>query len=240
LDAEAKIAELTAQVLARDVVIAELRAEILRLNVVVQELTEKVSQNSRNSHKPPSMDPPGSRAPGRGSPGKRKRGGQKGHRGNHRELLPADQVDEVKDLFPPACENCWKPLPEVPDADATRTQMTEVPPIKPHVKEFRQHAVACVCGHVTRATGEGVIPSSPFGPRLMALVVLFTGIYHLSRRRTIEILNDILGVRLSLGAASAIEGRVSEALEPAFTQIIEKADCREVHGFACGPLPLPP
>ena len=49
----------------------------------------------------------------------------------------------------------------------------------------------------------------------MSLVVLLTGVYHVSRRRTVSLLDDIVGVKMSLGAVSAIEGRVSEALVPA-------------------------
>jgi transposase len=47
----------------------------------------------------------------------------------------------------------------------------------------------------------------------MSLVAMFTGVYHLSRRRTAQALNDILGVRISLGAVSAIEARVSLAIK---------------------------
>ena len=225
MDDKAKIAELTAQLLAKDVVIAELRQEIVELKGVVAELramvadlTEKLGQNSRNSHKPPSSDGPGAaknfNKPKRGSD--RKRGGQKGHRGRHRELLPADQVDEVVDVFPSHCDGCAKPLPKVPDICASRTQLTEVPPIKPHTTEYRQHAVTCeCCGHSTRATGAGIIPMSPFGPRLMALVALLSGVYHLSRRRTVQALGDILGVRISLGAVSAVEARVGDAVKVA-------------------------
>ncbi|MDX2020043.1 MAG: DUF6444 domain-containing protein [Deltaproteobacteria bacterium] len=115
MDDKAKIAELTAQLLAKDVVIEELRQEIVELKGVVAELralvadlTERLGQNSRNSHKPSSSDGPGatrnSGKPKHGSD--RKRGGQKGHRGRHRELLPADQVDAVVDVFPSHCEGC--------------------------------------------------------------------------------------------------------------------------------------
>ena len=49
------------------------------------------------------------------------------------------------------------------------------------------------CRYVTRAPYDAtVIPASPFGPRLMALVALFTGVYHLSRRRAQDLLSDVL------------------------------------------------
>src|SRR5690606_30743611 len=56
---------------------------------------------------------------------------------------------------------------------------------------------------------------SPFGPRLMSAAALLTGVYHLSRRRTVQLLADLVGVRISLGAVSAVEARVSKAVVPA-------------------------
>jgi transposase len=127
-------------------------------------------------------------------------------------LLPPDQVDDVINLFPKECENCWQTLAEVPDADASRFQVTEIPEIRPKTTEFRCHAVACGCGHTTRASNAEV-PTSPFGPRLMALVALLTGVFHIGRRKTGTFLQDVFGVSMSLGAISSVEGRVSEAIE---------------------------
>jgi hypothetical protein len=66
-----------------------------------------------------------------------------------------EQVNEIVDLYPAECENCWKALPEIPDTNANRYQVTEVPPILPHTTEVRRHTVACpCCGHKTRAAYE--------------------------------------------------------------------------------------
>lgn len=233
LDAQQRIAELEAElavaharIAEQDARIAEQDARIIALTKQVELLLEQLGQNSRNSHKPPSSDPPGAgpqRKPNTGKKGKR--GGQKGHRGSFRELLPASQVDEVVNLFPPQCENCWAGLPECVDPEALRYQVTEVPPIKPHTKEFRRHEVQCACGHRTRAAHDpATIPTSRFGPRLVALVALLTGIYHISRRRTGELLEDVLGVRLSLGAISAIEARVSSALAEPVAEAWERVE----------------
>ena len=48
----------------------------------------------------------------------------------------------------------------------------------------------------------------------MAIMALLTGVYHLGRRRAVELLSDIVGVRVSLGALSAVEERVSCAVQP--------------------------
>lgn len=203
---------------------AQLKARIAVLEEQVAQLLERLNQNSRNSHRPPSSDPPGTSA-GKGKrrkPG-RKRGGQRGHKGRHRELLPTDQADEVKHHYPDQCENCWADLPETPDPNPSRFQSIEIPPIKPRVTEHQYHAVGCGCGHTTRAKPSREVVGSPFGPRLMALVGLFVGVYHLSRRTAVELLGDVLGVKLSLGALSSIEARVSDAVEPAVDQAWKKA-----------------
>ena len=213
---DARIAELEAQVAAKDTRIATLEEQVAMLMKRVTDLEEKLRQNSRNSHQPPSSDSPAERKQRQSSPSPRKRGGQPGHGGAQRELLPEAQVDEIVDLYPAECESCWTALPKVPDRCASRYQQTEMPPVKPHTTEWRRHQVTCPhCGYKTRAAhDEKVIPQSPFGPRLMAIMAMITGIYHVSRRSAVGLLWDLLGVRVSLGALSAVEARVGEAVQP--------------------------
>jgi transposase len=234
---EAAHAAKDAKLAEQDAKLAEQEAKIVLLEARVDELLEKLNQNSSNSHKPPSSDPPGNRQQRRAGAkeNKRKRGGQKGHKGTQRELLPPEQVDEFVDHFPCECESCWKPLPEVHDPHATRYQFTEMPPVRPHTTEHRRHAITCPhCRYVTRAPyDETKIPASPFGPRLMSLVALLTGFYHLSRRKAQGLLADILGVSVSLGAISAIEARVSNAVEPAVAEVwnhVVDADVKHTDG----------
>lgn len=204
----------------RDAQIARLTAEVERLTKLVEELKRQLGQDSSNSSKPPSSDTPASRnkrkQARRDQRAARKRGGQKGHKGHRRELLPESQVDEFVELYPDECENCWAALPQVLDAYAKRHQYTELPPVKPHTTEFRRHEVRCLCcGHRTRAKLDERIPNTAFGPRLMSLMAMLTGIYHLSRRKTKDLLSDVLGVQVSLGALSTVEARVADAVEPA-------------------------
>jgi transposase len=220
---EGELARKDGELASRDVRIAQLEAQVAALTKQVAELLEIVGRNSRNSHLPPSTDPPGARGgqgKGKGTPGKRKRGGQPGHGGSYRVLLPPEQVDQFVDLYPSHCEGCARELPEVADPCPKRFQQTEMPPVRPHTKEWRCHEVGCPrCGHRTRAPYDATqIPASAFGPRLMALIALVTGVYHLSRRKTTDLLWELCGVRLSLGALSMIEARVSDALEPAVAE----------------------
>jgi len=72
------------------------QALVLALWAELASLREQVSQNSRNSSRPPSGDPPEMPKRGRPSSG-RKRGGQPGHSGTSRPLRP---VEEVKAVIP--------------------------------------------------------------------------------------------------------------------------------------------
>jgi transposase len=226
---DAKLAEQEARLAAQDAQLARLaeqdaklaeqEAKLTELTVQVAKLTELLNRNSSNSHLPPSSDGPGasSRGAAAGKPrhkSKRGRGGQKGHRGNHRALLPPECVNTFFDLFPPACLGCGHSLPRKPDVMACRYQQLELRDHRPHVTEWRRHEVDCErCGASTRAEYDPKqIPSSAFGPCLVAVVAMLTGAYHLSRRKTKKLLHELFGITISLGAISAMERRASEAL----------------------------
>ena len=196
--------------------IAEGEARIEKLERLVEKLQERLGLNSSNSSLPPSTDR-GKNArrnakKAKRKRGKRKRGGQKGHTGHHRELLPPEQVDAFQDHYPDACDNCGKELPEVSDEDPFRHQVTELPPVKPHVTEHRRHLVTCTCGCETRAGLPPEVPKGIFGPRLVATVTLLTGLYRLSKRNARRVLRELFGVEMSLGSVSQCERLMSDAL----------------------------
>lgn len=230
MDGVSELDQLRAALAARDADVAaerarraELEAQVARLTEAVQELRALLGRNSSNSNKPPSSDPPGSSAKPPRKPKGGRRGGQKGHRGSYRMLLR--EPNAIVDLYPPECESCWEPLPREPDVLARRYQYTELKPLAVHVTEYRRHAVCCPhCGFKTRAAYDAaLIPRFAFGPRLMAVVAMLTGVYHLSRRETMRLLRELIGVRISLGAVSAIEARVSASVTPAVDEALEMA-----------------
>ena len=86
--------------------IGELVEANQRLEARVAELERRLSRSSRNSSLPPSQDPP-SAPPRLGRPGSgRTPGGQPGHEGKHRRLLPSGQVDEIVEHWPERCHAC--------------------------------------------------------------------------------------------------------------------------------------
>ena len=191
-----------------------LLAKLEELTARVEELERKLGQNSNNSHQPPSSDPPSVREqrPSTRKKSGKKRGGQKGHTGSRRELLPAEKVDETHTLMPSTCKGCGHALCGQ-DETPLRHQITELPEIVPTVTEYQLHALSCpCCGEVTRATLSPDVPNSAFGPRLMALVATLTAHYRLSKDKARELLADVLGITISKGALSTLEAHASDAL----------------------------
>ena len=70
-------------------------------------------QNSTTSSKPPSSDGLAGRQRERGrrKKSRRKPGGQPGHPGHCRPLVPVERVKERVDIFPDACRHCQHALP---------------------------------------------------------------------------------------------------------------------------------
>src|SRR3954453_21268881 len=88
-----------------------LRAENAALQERVRELEARLGQHSANASRPPSSDPPQAPARPKAPPSGRKRGGQPGHRGACRGLLPVEQVDAIVPVVPEHCRHCQQPFP---------------------------------------------------------------------------------------------------------------------------------
>jgi transposase len=194
----------------------------------LKRLEEQARQDSRTSSKPPSQDPPKTRAQRRAEARakakelmrrdgeRRKAGGQLGHRGASRELRPEDQVDEIVDHYPDACDGCGRRFDDGQRRRGGRFgrhQVCELPPISVIVTEHRTHQLRCRgCRARTSARLPELIASSPFGPRLQAAVVTLTARHRISRRGIVELARDLFGVTLSTGSVDAICQRASDAL----------------------------
>jgi transposase len=197
---------------------AALRVENVALHERVQELEARLGQNSANFSRPPSSDSPRVPVRPKAPPSGRKRGGQPGHRGAFRELLPIEQVDEVVVVVPERCQHCQQPFPEPavrPRGRVWRHQVVELLPLAVRVTEYQMMVRRCAhCGRRTRASLPSGVPRRPFGARLTAVVALLSGRYRLSRREVRQLLQDLWKVRVSLGAVVRQEQTQSAALAP--------------------------
>ncbi len=176
-------------------------------------------QNSTNSSKPPSSDGLAGepRQRGRRKKSRRKVGGQPGHRGVHRPLVPAERVNEVRPVLPQQCQHCGHALPgQVEDVQTTgalhRHQVTELPPIQARVIEYQWHRVVCpACGQSTRAA----VPEEAtghFGPQLTALIAYLTVVCRMPRRVVEALLAQVLGIEISLGSTQKCWEEASQAV----------------------------
>ncbi len=197
---------------------ATLRAENAVLQARVAELEARLGQNSSNCSRPPSSDPPQAPRKRPVQPSGRERGGQPGHRGAYRALLPVEQVGEIVSVVPERCRHCQEPFPEPAGRRRGRVwrhQVVELLPLAVRVTEYQLVGRRCPdCGKRNRADLPAGVPRRPFGTRLTAVIALLSGRYRLSRREVRHLLQDLWQVRVSLGAVVRQEQAQSAVLAP--------------------------
>jgi transposase len=217
-----EIEKLREQVAERDQQIAEQQGQIADAEKQIADLERQLAlhqQNSTNSSKPPSSDGLAGepRQRGRRKKSRRKAGGQPGHRGAYRPLAPAARVDEVRPVLPAQCQHCGHALPiQIEQAQTTgslhRHQVTELPPIQARIIEYQCHRVVCPeCGESTRAA----VPeeaSGHFGPQLAALIAYLTVVCRMPRRVVEALLEQVLGIEISLGSTQKCWEEASQAV----------------------------
>src|SRR3954468_15514882 len=106
----------------------------------IRELGARLGQDSSNSSRPPSSDPPQAPVRPKAPPSGRKRGGQPGHRGAFRALLPVEQVDEIVILEPERCRHCGQSFPGAATGRRGRAwqhQVVELLPLAVRVTEYQ-------------------------------------------------------------------------------------------------------
>ena len=135
--------------------------------------------------------------------GQRHRGGQPGHPGSTRPLIPVQEVDEVGVLKPAQCTYCQAPL-SGDEPKPWRHPVIELPPLKPVVPAYHWHQLVCpACGETTRTPWPAGVPRGTYGPRVPATVALCTGEDRLSKRTTQQRMAAVCRVPRSVGTRSA-------------------------------------
>jgi transposase len=224
-DLQRKVAERERQIAEREQQIADAEKQIADLE---RQLRLR-KRNSTNSSKPPSSDGLAGeqRARGRKHRSKRKPGGQLGHPGHHRPLVPTAEVSATEVVLPQHCRHCGRKLPQKPsqmtiEGEPRRHQVTEVPPVKAHITEYQFPNVVCGdCGKMTRAPLPEEI-AGHFGPQLTALIAYWTVVCRLPRRLVEAMLADVLGIEISLGSTQKAWEEVSQAVAQPVQQLQEQ------------------
>jgi transposase len=207
--------------------VATLQSENAALHERIRELEARVGQDSSNSSRPPSTDPPQAAAKGKrpSVPSGRKRGGQPGHRGSFRTLLPREQADAVVVVAPSVCGRCGHAFPQTQPRRQVRVwrhQVVDLVRLTVQVTEYQLQARRCgACGKRTRAALPAGVSPGAFGPQFTAVVAMLTGRYRLSHREARQLVGDLWAVALSLGTVARLQQGQSAALQPVYTEARE-------------------
>jgi transposase len=99
--------------------------------------------------------------------------------------------------------------------EVLRHQVIELRDIPVWVTEVQRRSWLCPpCGETTMATLPAGESGSCIGPRMEAYLGLLSGRYRMSRREVVSLLEETMGVSISVGTVQAACEAVSEALEP--------------------------
>jgi len=196
--------------------VTELIVAVQRLEAENQQLKTELAKvlppppTSQNSSQPPARDVKRNLARQR----KRKKHGPPfGQVRQTRAWVAAP--DRILEAPVESCSHGQADLRGVEPRTVLRHQVTELPPITPVVRETRQAEVVCPdCQRITR--GElpvGLDGGRSFGPRLAATVVYLKHEQHLSYERVTQLCQDLFGVAISEGGASALVQRAGAAAQ---------------------------
>src|SRR5215212_927328 len=181
---------------------AELQAEIGRLSAP--------KKTSENSSVPPSVGFKANRPERR-----RRHGKRRGHAGTSRRRQRPDVIVRCR---PSTCAGCGEPLPLDGQRRVGRSQVVELPPIRPVVIEAWQYAARCRgCGVRTKGTyPAGLEPTRTFGPGIEALLGYFHERHHVGDERLVEVCREIFGLTISEGGIDNALRRLAERARPTY------------------------
>lgn len=228
-DSEKGIADRDKRIADQEKELADLKKKIADREKKIADLEHQLAgrmKDSTNSSKPPSSDGPAApkrKYPQRNKSG-RKPGGQVGHPGKHRPLVPVEDVTRFVPVLPVSCGHCGSQLGQditqvCTHGEVHRHQVTELPEIRPEIIEYQFPNVVCPdCGETTRAPLPRELRDH-FGPRLTGLIAYLTAVCRVPRRGVEELLETALGTSISLGSAQKLIEQTSAALEAPYQEL---------------------
>jgi transposase len=195
---------------ARDVVIAGQADRIA-------ELERRLGRDSSSSSRPPSSDSPFTKGSDRSLRAKtgRRPGKQPGAPG--RTLGLSDNPDEVIECAPAECGRCGRDLAGEPAVRTERRQRWDItPPPPPRITEYRKITKVCPC---CQAASAGQVPAEvtgrvAYGPETRAHAANLVSGHHVPVARTVLLLRQMAGIRVSAGWTAGIRGRAAAAPPP--------------------------
>jgi transposase len=185
-------------------------ADLRELLQSQQSKKSKPRKTAKNSSLPPSKDEKANKKP----TSEAKRGPKHGHPGVSRERSEPDETVECRVT---RCTCCGEDLSHLPQHEAGRHQVIDIPKVQPVVRDIVRYGRYCPgCETYQRADlPPGVEPDRVFGPYIEQLVLYLHYAHPLSYQRVQRILEDICGLSISQGALVNMVSRAKEGLKQA-------------------------
>jgi transposase len=130
-------------------------------------------------------------------------------------------VKQRFDLKPHICP-CGGTDFEKTNKEPLRHQTVDIPPIEPEVIEYVQHIYRCKdCGAFIYEPLPDEVKRKHFGPGILAMVAVLTGMLNTSKRKALAMINEVFSVPMSLGGLSNCEAQLTDALKHPYNETIE-------------------
>jgi len=192
----------------------EALSTIAQLNQRVQELEARLSKDSHNSHLPPSSDRFSRQPKSLRKKSEKPSGGQKDHPGKHLKMVQTP--DQIIVHTPEVCRWCQHDLSQEHSEKVSHRQVFDVPVPQVLVSEHHAHSKRCpVCRKLTAAPfPQDVTAPVQYGPAIAAMAVYLSQVQLLPNRRVCQVMEDLLGISLSVGSLHNWIARCAQVLCP--------------------------
>ena len=209
-----------------------LRATVRMLTARVEELEGRLRKDSHNSSKPPSSDGLGKKNKSLRESSGRKPGGQFGHGGSTLKRVAHPDV-VVEHPLAKRCKRCGAGLSAQADELITvRRQVFDL--IKPvlQVTEHVGYEMQCTCGQHHRSDFPSDIAAPvQYGPVVKSALVYLTQQQLLPMERTVQLFEDLYGIKLSTGTVQASIAQAAQRLTGAYERITHAVSVAPVVHF---------
>ena len=207
------VAEKDALIVALFEQVKELAATVQMLTTRVQELEGRLSKDSHNSSKPPSLDGLSKKSKSLRQANGRKPGGQFGHGGSTLKRVKHPDVI-VEHPLAAQCNKCGADLgAQAASVIMISRQVFDL--LRPvlQVAEHRGYEVQCSCGqHHCSGFPPEVSAPVQYGPVVRSTLVYLTQQQLLPMERTVQLFEDLYGIKLSAGT---VQTSIGQARAPA-------------------------